>query len=110
LQTADKVAVEVLEQPVDGDVRTAAVAAAVIPPGRQEDATLNLPAQRLIKSAAATVDGQVGSPRWHGAQTAAAIAAAWAVLLTNCNEVSCSVGLKKIWRPLRRFLPLCEDD
>jgi hypothetical protein len=60
MQTADKVAVEVLEPPIDGDVRTAAVAAAVIPPGRQEDATLNLPAQRLIRAAPATVDGQVG--------------------------------------------------
>jgi hypothetical protein len=65
MQTADKVAVEVLEPPKDGDVRTAAVAAAVIPPGRQEDATLNLPAQRLIKAAPATVDGQVGRPRQH---------------------------------------------
>lgn len=59
LQTADKVAVEVLDPPADNDIRNAAVSAAVIPPGRQEDATLNLPAQRLIKSAPATVDGQV---------------------------------------------------
>lgn len=51
---------EVLDPPADNDIRSAAVAAAIIPPGRQEDATLNLPAQRLIKSAPATVDGQVG--------------------------------------------------
>lgn len=57
-QTADKVAVEVLDPPADGDIRAAAVTAAVVPPGRQEDATLSLPAQRLIRSAPATVDGQ----------------------------------------------------
>jgi hypothetical protein len=65
-QTADKVAVEVLPAPADGDIQVAAVAAAVIPPGRQEDATLNLPAQRLIKAAPATVDGQVGVGGWVG--------------------------------------------
>lgn len=60
LQTADKVSVEELELPEDGDIATAAVAAAVYPGGNRlvEDATLTLPAKRLIKAATETVDGQ----------------------------------------------------
>eukprot|EP00775_Hariotina_reticulata_P004892 gene4892-5137_t len=57
-QTADKLAVEELDVPPNGDLITAAVAAAVSPGGRQEDDTLVLPAQRLIKAATTDVDGQ----------------------------------------------------
>jgi hypothetical protein len=60
-QTADKLAVEELELPPDGDLITAAVAAAVSPGGRQEDDTLTLPAKRLIKATTTAVDGQVGA-------------------------------------------------
>lgn len=59
MQTADKLAVEELDVPPDGDLVTAAVAAAVSPGGRQEDDTLVLPAKRLIKAATTDVDGQV---------------------------------------------------
>lgn len=60
LQTADKVSVEELDLPADGDIATAAVAAAVYPGGNRlvEDATLTLPAKRLIKTSMQTVDGQ----------------------------------------------------
>lgn len=59
VQTADKVSVEELDTPADGDLATAAVAAAVYPGGNRlvEDATLTLPAKRLIKAVSETVDG-----------------------------------------------------
>lgn len=62
LQTADKLTVEDVEVPADGDIGTAAVAAAVAPGGgRLQDDRLGLPAQRLIKTTSTNVDGQVGS-------------------------------------------------
>jgi hypothetical protein len=62
LQTADKVSVEELDLPEDGDITTAAVAAAVLPGGQRlvQDDLLSLPAKRLIKSRTETIDGQVG--------------------------------------------------
>jgi hypothetical protein len=62
LQTADKVSVEELDLPNDGDIAAAAVAAAVLPGGRRlvQDDVLGLPAQRLIKTRSEQIDGQVG--------------------------------------------------
>jgi len=57
------VAVEELDPPADGDIITAAVAAAVLPGGGRltQDDTLTLPSRRLIESSSAVVDGQVGA-------------------------------------------------
>lgn len=62
LQTADKVAVEELDIPTDGDLTSAAVVAVVLPgSGRlTQDDVLSLPPKRLIKSSTQTLDGQVG--------------------------------------------------
>ncbi|WIA15677.1 hypothetical protein OEZ85_002303 [Tetradesmus obliquus] len=59
-QTADKVSVEELELPEDGDTAAAAVAAAVLPGGRRlvQDDVLSLPAARLVKTHTETIDGQ----------------------------------------------------
>ncbi|GBF89284.1 photosystem II oxygen evolving complex [Raphidocelis subcapitata] len=59
-QTADKVAVEELDPPPDGDLAAAAVAAAVLPGGGRltQDDVLGLPAKGAVRVAAETVDGQ----------------------------------------------------
>jgi hypothetical protein len=56
------VSVEELELPEDGDIATAAVAAAVLPGGRRlmQDDVLGLPAKRLVKTRTEQIDGQVG--------------------------------------------------
>jgi hypothetical protein len=61
-KTADKVLVEELDPPADGDVAAAAVKAAVLPGGGRltQDDLLSLPAKRAVKSSSAAVEGQVG--------------------------------------------------
>ncbi|KAI8475652.1 MAG: hypothetical protein J3K34DRAFT_404001 [Monoraphidium minutum] len=59
-QTADKVSVEVLDAPPDGDVAKAAVTAAVLPGGGRltQDDLLTLPAMSQVDVSSETVDGQ----------------------------------------------------
>jgi hypothetical protein len=60
-QTADKIAVEVLGIPEDGDLATAAVTAAVLPGGGRltQDDLLTLPPKSDVKVTSLTLDGQV---------------------------------------------------
>jgi hypothetical protein len=53
--------VEEQDLPEDGDIATAAVAAAVLPGGRRlvQDDVLSLPAKRLVKTRTEQIDGQV---------------------------------------------------
>ncbi|KIY95452.1 hypothetical protein MNEG_12511 [Monoraphidium neglectum] len=59
-ETADKIAVEVLGIPEDGDLATAAVTAAVLPGGGRltQDDLLTLPPKSDVKVTSLTLDGQ----------------------------------------------------